>query len=142
MMHSFLPNELCARTEFFRLWRHRQLIGLQLWGPIDDAASLAWRTAVYSECEVGGWPRFFAVDLRQVDPQNSLLGRFQTASTGKIFLSKIEWMYALTGGSPGPLVVIRTVLRVIGAHNLSLLTSEADFHRAIEAARQGQRLAV
>lgn len=51
-------------------------------------------------------------------------------------------MSVLSGASPGPLFAMRTLLRVIGTSNLSLLTPEAEFQRVIDAARQGERVAL
>lgn len=138
-MHGFLSSELRREASHFRLWRHGPLLALELFGPVDDEGSERWRREVLEECERHGWPRFVAVDLRRLDPQNTMLGRFRTASTGRVFLSRVEWLYALTGASPGPLIVVRTVLRVIGATNVSFLSAEEDFRKVLAETREGRR---
>jgi hypothetical protein len=46
----------------------------------------------------------------------------------------------LTGrGSTGPLVVIRTVMRVAGISNISILVGEAEFVHALDSCRAGRR---
>jgi len=98
-----------------------------------------WRAGLLAHIERSGYPRFAALDSAASDPHNSLRSRLGTAAFARSLARRIEWGAVLTGPGPGPLVVVRTVMRVVGMPNIYLFQSPAEFGQALASCLAGRR---
>lgn len=138
-MHGFEAKDLVDTGAGFTIQRRDHLIGIDVEGVVDDAVSDAWRAALAAEMARRGHPRFLAIDFSRCDPQNSMSTRYRTAAFARENMKIIDWCVLLTGSSPGPLVVVRAVLRTLGLPNLQMTTDSKYFEKAIERMIRGQR---
>jgi hypothetical protein len=138
-MHGFEAKDLVDTGAGFTLQRRDHLIGIDVEGVVDDAISDAWRAALAAEIRRRGHPKFLAIDFSRCDPQNSMSARFRTAAFAREHMRTIDWAVLLTGNSPGPLVVVRAVLRTLGLPNLQMTTDAAYFRIGIDRMLRGQR---
>lgn len=138
-MDGFTDADVKARTPLYTIWRQPQLMGMTVAGVVDDTTSLQWREGLAAEFARGGHPRFFAMDVSGVDPQNSMSGRFRTAAFVREHLKKLEFAALCLAGAPGPLVVVRATLRVVGMRNIMLCNERRRFNLALEMMRRGHR---
>ena len=136
-MDGFTDADVVTRTPRYTIWRQHHLMGMLVDGVVDDAASVAWRTALADAFATHGHPRFFAMDVSGVDPQNSMAGRFKTAGFVREHLKKLEFAVLCTAGASGPLVVVRATLRVAGMRNIMLCNDRRRFAMALEMMRRG-----
>lgn len=140
-MYGFDDTHVILSKKQYTLWRRPLVVGLELRGVLSDAVSDAWRADVADEFARGGYPRFYAMDARSVEPESTMAARYRTAVFVKESLQKLEWAVVHIASAKS-LVVVRTVLRVVGLGNCSLVEAESDFHAAIDEMRNGRRPAL
>lgn len=140
-MYGFGDAERVARGEHYTIWRAPSVLFIHVSGEIDDARSAGWQRALQAEYDRGGYPRFAAMDATGVDPSNSMQSRFRTAQWVRTSFANIEQGAVLVGVRPGPLVVVRAVLRIVGLEKIALFTDRAELQRAIDDFRAGRPLA-
>jgi anti-anti-sigma regulatory factor len=138
-MYGFSEPHITAQTNHVTLWRADNVLCVRIEGVLDDAASDRWRTMVSDSIAKQGAPRFIAVDFSQCDPQNSMAARYRSAAFARETMKRIEHGVVLTGGTAGPTVVVRAVLRAIGLPNLDLHTDARAFADAIGTMRKGTK---
>ena len=139
-MFGFNNSEIRAKGDFWTIWRCPTALLMQVRGATDDARSEEWMNALQHEYD-RGYPRFAAMEITTVDPQSSMSMRFKAANWIRGSFKIIEQGALLTGARPGPLVVSRAILRLIGLDNIVLHTDEDEFARHIAAFRLGQKYA-
>ena len=137
-MYGFTDEHLVARVPHVNVWRADDVIGVQAHGVLDDATSDRWRAIVDDDIARKGLPRFIVIDFSQCDPQNSMAARYRTASFAREKMKKIEHCLILTGGTAGPTVVVRAVLRALGLPNLEMTVDPAEFDVTLRAMRRGE----
>jgi hypothetical protein len=138
-MFGFTESERVHAGEFFTIWRTPTLVFMHVTGVIDDEHSARWQGALQAEYDRAGYPRFAAMEVSSVEPTNSMQSRFRSAQWIRGTLSKIEQGAVLTGARPGPLVVSRAVLRIVGLSNILLLTEPEQLQRTLDAYRAGHK---
>jgi hypothetical protein len=138
-MHGFEPADVVEQSAQYTIWRQPLLAGIKVLGRVDDRLSDRWREAVLAEFDKRGWPRYFALDSSDSDPVNSIASRLRTAAFVRDGARRVQWTGVLTTAKAGPLVVVRTVLRVVGVSNVALFTAPVEFRRALDEARVGIR---
>ena len=137
-MHRFEAQEVVATGDQFVIWRRPTLVAMQVFGAIDDARSEIWQAALANEFATRQYPRFYAMDVSKVDATLSMAGRYRTVSFVRNVLSKIEWAALLARGRPGPVPIVRALLRVISMPNITLCVSEAVFRLQVDAMLAGE----
>lgn len=138
-MFGFSDAERVAVGEFWTIWRCPTTVFMCVTGFIDDERSAAWQRAMQAEYDRAGYPRFAAMEVSTVEPTNSMASRFRSAQWIRKTLEHLEHGSVLTGARPGPLVVSRAVLRIVGLSNIAVLTEPEALHRTIDAYRQGRQ---
>jgi hypothetical protein len=113
-MYGFTDGDIVEKTELYTIWRVSEVVCIRVVGVVDDEKSERWRSGLTSYLERTGYPRFAALDSTGSDAQNSLRSRLSSATFGRNLARRLEWGAVLTGSGSGPLVVVRTVLRVGG----------------------------
>lgn len=136
-MYGFDETHLIVRTPPYTLWRRPALVGLELRGLLDDAASDGWRRAVGDEFKRAGYPRFYAMDARTVRAESSIAARYRSAVFVRESLQALEWAVVYVASAQA-LVVVRAVLRLAGLGNCTLVGTEPEFDRAIDEMRAGR----
>lgn len=137
-MYGFSESDRVLKKPQYTIWRQPLVVAVELRGELADAMSDEWRTAVSTEFERGGYPRFYAMDARTVEPDSTMAARYRSAVFVKRSLEKLEWAVVLISGAR-LLVVVRTVLRLGGMGNCSLVESETEFNAAIDHMKNGRR---
>ncbi len=137
-MFGFNDEEIVAKGEFWTIWRCPTTVLMQVRGVTTDARTTEWQNALQREYDKR-YPRFAAMEVTTVDPQSSMSQRFHSANWIRSTFKIIEQGALLTGSRPGPLVVSRALLRLIGLDNISLYTDVEDFQRHIDLFRGGMR---
>ena len=125
-MHGFETTDVVDKSDFYTIWRQPLLAGIKVIGVVDDRQSDRWRDALLSEFGKRGWPRYFALDSSDSDPQNSIACRLRTAAFVRDGARRVQWTGVLTTAKAGPLVVVRTVLRVVGVPNVAIFTAPTE----------------
>lgn len=138
-MYGFTDEHLVARAPNVEIWRAEKVILVRIHGVLDDAGSDRWRAMVTDEVAKRGTPRFIALDFSRCDPQNSMAARYRSAAFARDMMKRIEHGLVLTGGTAGPTVVVRAVLRALGLPNLDLLVDAEELAQGIAAMRRGFR---
>jgi hypothetical protein len=137
-MFGFTNEEIVTRGTFWTIWRCPTTVFMQVRGYLDNARSNEWQQALQHEYDKK-YPRFAAMEVTEVDPQTTFQHRFKAAMWIRDTFKIIEQGALLTGARPGPLVVSRTLLRLIGLDNIVLHVDPADFQAHLDAFRQGNR---
>jgi hypothetical protein len=138
-MYGFTDGDIVEKTELYTIWRVSEVVCIRVVGVVDDEKSERWRSGLTSYLERTGYPRFAALDSTGSDAQNSLRSRLSSATFGRNLARRLEWGAVLTGSGSGPLVVVRTVLRVGGMPNVYIYQSVPEFTAAMDACRAGRR---
>src|SRR5687768_16473864 len=103
VMHGFEAADIVEKTASYTIWRQPLLAGIKVLGVVDDRLSDRWREALLSEFGRRGWPRYFALDSSDSDPQNSLACRLRTAAFVRDGARRVQWTGVLTTAKAGPL---------------------------------------
>ena len=137
-MDGFEALEAVGKGDQFTIWRMPSLVAMQVVGSIDDTGSEHWQAALTREFAARGYPRFYAMDVSKVDASLSIAGRYRTVDFVRRTLHKVEWATLLARGSPGPVLVVRAMLRVVSMPNITLCVNERVFRQQVDAMRSGE----
>lgn len=137
-MFGYSDAERVAVGDYWIIFRCPTTVFMRVTGVIDDARSEGWQRALQAEFDRAGYPRFCAMEVSTVEPTNSMASRFRSAQWIRKTLERIEHGCVLTGARPGPLVVSRAVLRIVGLSNITVLTETEQLQHALDAYRNGQ----
>lgn len=137
-MFGFTNEEIVAKGEFWTLWRCPTTVFMQVRGFTNDARTAEWTDALQHEYDKK-YPRFAAMEVSTVDPESSMSMRFKVAKQIRANFQVIEQGALLTGARPGPLVVSRALLRLVGMDNIVLYTETTEFERHLRGFREGHK---
>lgn len=136
-MHGLTNSEPVARTEHARTFREGSLVLMCVGGLITDEVSAAWQAELRREVQRAP-TRFVALDTSEMEPANSMRARFRTAAFAKEMAAPLAYVAVLTGSKPGPLVVVRAVLRLAGVQNIELFADVDAFRAAVKDMAAGR----
>lgn len=134
----FLDADLVVKAPHRTMWRRGDAMQVKLDGVVTDDISLAWQVDAQKSFDAFGYPRVFGLDNSECEPDTSMQSRFRAASFCRESLRHVKAGLILTGSKPGPLVVTRTILKVIGMPNVHVYSEAHAFARAMEDALAGR----
>jgi hypothetical protein len=94
---------------------------VQLQGPIDDQAHLAWRSAADENFVADGLPLFLCIDGAQATSAATLAGRLKVASWVRGLQGRLAGGAVFLGGQQQLLFIARSILRVVALDAIRVL---------------------
>lgn len=137
-MQGFHDEELVVSGDCYRLYRHPCVFGVELFGPIDDVRSDGWRTAVTTELDRAGRPRFFSLDASESQPTSALSTRVRSAAFARSEAQRFELACLYTGPGGKTSFTVKAVLRMAGMANVRVVSGASQFASAIVELRAGR----
>lgn len=123
-----------------RIWREPGWAFVRLDQDVDDEGSVAWRGAVDADIARHGWPRLMILDVHAVVATNSIGMRFKSAGWARNVLQHLEQGVIYSGNNHVSSFVIRTILRLAGMSNVTMLGTEDELRAAVDSYRLGTPL--
>lgn len=125
-------NEIHA-ADFFTVWRRGDVVGVRIFGELNDARNPVWRSWLDTHFAQAGWPRFVALDVRDAVPMATLPRRIQTAMWGRLVLSRIEQGVLAVGKDARVGLTVGAILRVTRMTNVTVCSRHEDFCETVDS---------
>lgn len=137
MLPCFDSADVVAHDECHVIYRRGTVMGLELFGVIDDDRSERWRQGFEHEVIRGGYPDYYAIDGQRMEAVNGAGSRLRSALFVRGLMRRAKYAVVFGSTKTSSSIVMSALLRVAGISNALLVTNMQDFTRAVEKMHMG-----